>query len=147
MTLKQALKLKNKLVQELNELTSRLQNNNSIIEGNTRDYSAKETLSQLYTKVDELTYIKTKIQKANFEVFDKIFLLSELKSLVSKMKGLDCTNGAAVDYYSRRMETPLIKHSEISVVERDSEIKFLENRIDQIQDELDHFNATTAIEE
>ena len=147
MTLKQALKLKNKLVQELNELTVRLQSNNSIIEGNTRDYSAKETLSQIYTKVDELTYIKTKIQKANFEVFDKIFLLSELKSLVSKMKGLDCTNGAAVDYYSRRPESPLIKHSEISFVERDNEIKFLENRIDQIQDELDHFNATTVIEE
>lgn len=147
MTLKQALKLKNKLVQDLNELTARLQNNNSIVEGNIRDYSAKETLSEIYRKVDELTIIKTKIHRANFEVYDKIFLLSELKSLVTKMKSLDCTNGTAVDYYSRRSDNQLIKNAEISVVERDNEIKFLENRIDQIQDELDHFNATTIIEE
>ena len=147
MTLKQALKLKNKLVQDLNELTARIQNNNSIVEGNIRDYSAKETLSEIYRKVDELTIIKTKIHRANFEVYDKIFLLSELKSLVTKMKSLDCTNGTAVDYYSRRSDNQLIKNAEISVVERDNEIKFLENRIDQIQDELDHFNATTIIEE
>lgn len=147
MTLKQALKLKNKLVQDLNELTARLQNNNSIVEGNIRDYSAKETLSEIYRKVDELTIIKTKIHRANFEVYDKIFLLSELKSLVTKMKSLDCTNGTAVDYYSRRSDNQLIKNAEISVVERDNEIKFLETRIDQIQDELDHFNATTIIEE
>lgn len=147
MTVKQALKLKNKLVQELNELQARLQANNTVIEGNQRSYSAKETLSEIYKKVDELNFIKTKIHRANVPVYDKIFLLAELKSLVSKLKMLDCTNGVSDDYFSRRSETQIIKNSEISVVERDNETKFLENRIEELQEELDHFNATTVIEE
>jgi hypothetical protein len=147
MTVKQALKLKNKLVQELNELQVRLQANNSVIEGNVRNYSSKETLSEIYKKVDELNFIKTKIHRTNSPVYDKIFLLAELKSLVSNLKNLDCTSGIAEDYYSRRSEIPTIKNSEISVVERDSEIKFLENRIEELQEELDTFNSTTVVEE
>ena len=145
MTIKQALKLKNKLVQELNELTTRLHKNNSVIEGNTRAYSAVETLGQIYTKVDELTAIKSEIHKANVEVYDKIFLLSELKSVVKNLKTLDCSEGVVEDYYSRRTEGQTVKTSEIGEVQRDMEIKFLETRIEEIQDELDQHNITSTI--
>jgi hypothetical protein len=146
MTIRQALKQKNKLVQELRELNARLHVNNSIIEGNVRDYSSKETLNGIYSKINELTVLKTKIHRANVPVYDKIFLLSELKSLAQGLRSLDCTNGVAEDYYSRRNDTQITKTTEISVQERDNEIKFLEARIEQIQDELDQFNATTTIE-
>jgi hypothetical protein len=147
MTVRQALKQKNKLVQELKELNGRLQNNNSIIEGNSRDYSSKETLTAIYSKVNELTVLKTKIHRANAPVYDKIFLLSELKSIAQTLRGLDCTNGIAVDFYARRSESQIIKNAEITATERDAEVKFLENRIEQIQDELDQFNAATLIGE
>ena len=78
MTVKQALKLKNKLVQELNELQVRLQANNSVIEGNVRNYSSKETLSEIYKKVDELNFIKT-----NDNNFKDMLSLEELKSLLN----------------------------------------------------------------
>ena len=147
MTVRQALKQKNKLVQELKELNGRLQNNNSIIEGNSRDYSSKETLTAIYSKVNELTVLKTKIHRANAPVYDKIFLLSELKSIAQTLRGLDCTSGIAVDYYARRSESQIIKNAEITATERDAEVKFLESRIEQIQDELDQFNAATLIGE
>jgi len=147
MTVRQALKQKNKLVQELKELTTRLVVNNSIIEGNTRDYSAKETLGTIYNKINELTVLKTKIHRANAPVYDKIFLLSELKSLAQNLKSLDCTNGISVDYYARRSESQIIKNAEITATERDTEVKFLESRIEQIQDELDQFNTATLIGE
>lgn len=146
MTIKQALKLKNKLVHELNELLARLHKNNSVIEGNQRDYSTKETLVVLYTKVDELTSIKSQIHQANTVIYDKIFLLSELKSLVKNLKALDCTNGISEDYYARRNEGNTVKTSEITTVERDNEIKFLETRIEQLQDELDYHNSITYLE-
>jgi hypothetical protein len=57
MTIRQALKQKNKLVQELRELNARLHANNSIIEGNVRDYSSKETLNGIYSKI----ILKTKV--------------------------------------------------------------------------------------
>jgi hypothetical protein len=145
MTIKQALKLKNKLVHELNELLVRLHKNNSVIEGNQRDYSTKETLAVIYTKVDELTALKTQIHQANSVVYDKIFLLSELKSVVKNLKALDCTSGISEDYYSRRNETPTLKTSEITAVERDNEVKFLESRIEQLQDELDYHNSVTYL--
>jgi hypothetical protein len=146
MTLKQALKLKNKMVQELNDLTAKLHANNSIIEGNTRAYSTSELLAQIYTVVDDLTALKTQIHQANTPVYDKIFLLSELKSLVKNLKNLDCTEGVSIDYFSRRNDAQVIKTAEIGVVQRDMEVKFLESRIDQIQEELDQFNVTTHIE-
>jgi hypothetical protein len=145
MTIKQALKFKNKLVQELNDLTVRLQSNNSVLEGNLRNYSSKETLASIYKKIEEINVIKTQIHRANAPVYDKIFLMGELKSLVKNLKQLDCTNGVAVDYYSRRSESSIIKNAEISVVERDNEVKFLEARIEQLQEELDQHNFTTTI--
>jgi hypothetical protein len=144
MKVKQALKLKNKLVQELNDLMAKLHQNNSVIEGNLRDYSTKTLLAEIYSKVDELTVLKTRIHRANTPVYDKIFLLAELKSVVKNLKSLDCTNGIATDYYSRN-DSKTIKTSEITSVERDNEVKFLISRIDEIQDELDEFNATVEI--
>jgi len=145
MTIRQALKQKNKLVQELKELNLRLQTNNSVIEGNSRDYSAKETLNAIYYKVNELSGLKTKIHRANTPVYDKIFLLSELKSVAQTLRALDCTNGIAVDFFARRSESQIVKNSEITTIERDTEIKNLESRIEQIQDELDQFNSVTVL--
>lgn len=145
MTVKQALKLKNRLISDLRQLNQRLHEYNSVVEGNARPYSAKETLATIYNKIDELTVLKTQIHLANDKVYDKIFLLSELKSLVKMMKGLDCTEGSANDYYSRRNEVTIVKTSEMSILERDNEVAFLESRIDQLQDELDYHNAVTEL--
>lgn len=145
MNIKNALKQKNKLVQELNQLIQRMVINNTVIEGNQRPYSAKETLAQVYKKVEEINVLKTQIHRANTPVYDKIFLMAELKSLVKHLKMMDCAEGVDTDYYSRRSESAVIKHSEISVVERDNEIKFLESRIEQLQDELDEHNIITQV--
>jgi hypothetical protein len=145
MNIKQALKQKNKLVQELNQLIQRMVINNTVIEGNLRPYSSKETLSQAYKKIEEINVLKTQIHRANAPVYDKIFLMSELKSLVKHIKMMDCTNGFDSDYYNHRNDSSITKNSEISVVERDNEIKFLELRIEQLQDELDEHNFTTQI--
>ena len=52
MNVKQALKLKNKILQEIKEQQEIVKNYNSIEEGNPRRYSVKEAL----VKIDELTY-------------------------------------------------------------------------------------------
>jgi hypothetical protein len=146
MTIKQALKLKNRLVGEINDTQIKMIKYNSVSESNERPYSTKALLEQHYNLVNQLVVLKTEIHKANSEVYDKIFLLSELKNVVKHLKSLDCTNGVVEDdYYRRSSDTQTIKKSEISVVERDSEIKFLESRIDEIQEELDLHNSTTTL--
>ena len=82
MNIKQALKQKNKLVKKTSDLYNRLNENNSVEEGAVRHYDVDETLTELLNNVDDLIELKTKIHIANMEVYDKIFKMSELKSLL-----------------------------------------------------------------
>ena len=145
MTVKQALKLKNKLVKEITEELQKAQMYNSVESGSKRPYSSTESLAKVNELTNQLVDLKTKIHLANSPVYGKIFRLSELKSLVLKIKSLNCTEGTATDYYSRRVENPPVMTSEISIVERDDMVKIMEDEIESIQEELDTHNALTQI--
>ena len=144
MTIKQALKLKNKLVKNIAENTKLMQQFNSVEVGNQRPYST----SQLYEKIQEdsreLASLKAKIHIANTPVMEDIFWMSEMKSIIAALKKMDCTEGKSNrDRY--RMESEVVLTSEISLVRRNDVIKSMELKIEIIQDKLDAFNATTEI--
>jgi len=145
MTIKQSLKKKNLLVKEIQDLHTRLATYNSVEVGNVRPYSAKECMVQINQKSDELVELKTKIHTANAPIYKYIFRLSELKSTITRIKNLDCNEGIVQDYYSRNRETPTVKETEISIVERDNMIKDMETAIESIQDVLDNHNQITEI--
>lgn len=144
MTIKQALKLKNKLIKSIVDNTNLMLKYNTIEVGNQRPYSSSELYNIISANMLELAELKTKIHIANTPVLGKIFAMSEMKSLISNLKKMDCTEGKSNrDRY--RMESELVLTSEISLVERDSMVNLLETQIETIQDELDTFNATTTI--
>lgn len=144
MNIKQALKLKNKLIKQIGENTKLMQEYNSIEVGNDRPYSSVILLAQISEDTKELAKLKSKIHIANTPVLEDIFLMSELKSMAQSLKKMDCTEGKSNrDRY--RLEGESIKTSEISLVRRNETIKELESRIEEIQDRLDFFNATTQI--
>jgi hypothetical protein len=145
MTIKQGLKKKNQLVKEIQDLHVRLATYNSIEVGNVRPYSAKESMELINEKSNELVELKTKIHTANAPVYKHIFRLSELKSMITRIKNLDCNEGIVQDYYSRNRETPTVKETEISIVERDAMVKHMESQIEVIQDILDNHNQNTNI--
>ena len=144
MNIKQALKEKNKLAKKVTDLMDRTNRNNSMDEGAVRSYDPKESLEQALQMVDDLVNLKTKMHMANAEVYDKIFRMSEYKSLVKYLKTLNCNQGTVVssrygDTTSRQMTTV------ITEVERDALVEKYETLIDTIQTELDMHNATTHI--
>ena len=144
MTIKNALKLKNKLIKQIGENTKLMQEYNSIEVGNDRPYSSVILLAQISEDTKELAKLKSKIHIANTPVLEDIFLMSELKSMAQSLKKMDCTEGKSNrDRY--RLESESVKTSEISLVRRNETIKELESRIEEIQDRLDFFNATTQI--
>ena len=144
MTIKNALKLKNKLIKQIGENTKLMQEYNSIEVGNDRPYSSVILLAQISEDTKELAKLKSKIHIANTPVLEDIFLMSELKSMAQSLKKMDCTEGKSNrDRY--RLESESVKTSEISLVRRNETIKELETRIEEIQDRLDVFNATTQI--
>jgi hypothetical protein len=146
MNIKKALKEKNRLVKEIQDLQVRVTTYNSIEVGNKRPYSVKESLKKLDSLSNELVELKTKIHVANAPVYKHIFRLSELKSMITRIKSLDCNEGIVQDYYSRNRETPTVKEAEISIVERDEMVKHMENQIEEIQDILDTHNQITEIQ-
>ena len=144
MNIKQALKEKNKLAKKVTDLMDRTNRNNSMDEGAVRSYDPKESLEQALQMVDDLVNLKTKMHMANAEVYDKIFRMSEYKSLVKYLKTLNCSQGTIVtsrygDSTARQMTTV------ITEVERDALVEKYETLIDNIQTELDMHNATTHI--
>jgi hypothetical protein len=144
MTIKQALKQKNKLIKQIGENTKLMQEYNSIEVGNERPYSSIILLAKITEDTKELANLKSKIHVANTPVLEDIFLMSELKSIAQSLKKMDCTEGKSNrDRY--RLESESVKTSEISLVRRNETIKELETRIEEIQDRLDIFNATTQI--
>jgi hypothetical protein len=145
MNIRQGLKEKNKLVKEIQDLHVRLATYNSVEVGNVRPYSPKDTMELINQKSNELVELKTKIHKANVPVYQHIFRLSELKSMITRIKNLDCNEGTVQDYYSRNRETPTVKETEITIVERDEMVKHMEGQIEEIQDILDNHNQITNI--
>ena len=73
MNIKQALKLKNKLVTQIKEQYEIAKAHNSIEQGNPRRYSALKAINQAEELSIELAELKTKIHLANAPVYDLIF--------------------------------------------------------------------------
>ena len=70
--------------------------------------------------------------------------LYSIKSNIKSLQKLDCTEGKSNrDRY--RMESELVLTSEVSLVERNEVIKGMEDRIEELQDEMDVFNSNTEI--
>jgi len=143
MTIKQALKEKNRLIKAIDDEFKKVYSYNSIDEGNVRPYSTVDSLSNIMTLEEGLIDLKTQIHRANIGVYDKIFRLSELKSLAKKLNQIDCSEGKVSEKYSRA--EPSFKTAELSVVERDVRVKSIEEEIERLQEELDNHNATTSI--
>ena len=144
MNIKQALKEKNKLAKRITDLIERTNKYNSVEEGAVRSYDPKASLEESLKMVEDLVTLKTNIHKANAEVYEKIFRMSEYKSIVKYLKTMNCSEGNVSTYRygegnTRKMTTV------ITEVERDQMVEKYENYIDSIQSELDSHNATTNI--
>ena len=142
MNVKQALKVKNKLVTEMKAAYGILQKYNSIEEGNPRRYSMMNTLEKIKTLQGELVDLKTKIHKANQPVYDKIFALAELKGMIKELKKVSTEEGKVNERYGSVVS---VKEVELNVTDIDAAIAVLESQIEGLQNELDIHNATTQI--
>lgn len=144
MNIKQALKRKNVLVNEIKQEFVKAQTYNSFEVGAKKAYSARTALDAYIAKTNELIALKTAIHIANAPIYGKIFRLSELKSTIKYLTALNCTEGKENRYGAVE---PRILEVEIDVVERDNMVKAMEAEIDKIQDELDYFNNITILPE
>ena len=142
MNIKQALKLKNKLVTQIKEQYEIAKAHNSIEQGNPRRYSALDAFNKAVELSNSLIELKTKIHLANGPVYGLIFQMSELKNQIKQLKSLPVDEGKVTERYG---SITTIKEAEINIAERDDIVKSIENQIEEIQDKLDTHNATTEL--
>lgn len=142
MNVKQALKVKNKLVTDLKANFEILKKYNSIEEGNPRRYSMEETLDKITTLSNELVELKARIHRANTAVYDKIFALAELKGLIKELKKVPTDEGKQDSRYGSVVS---VKEVELTIVDVQNKVDILTVKIEELQNELDIHNANTNI--
>ena len=142
MNVSQALKQKNKLIVELKKQYQIAQKCNSQEEGNIRRYSVQTALDKAIELTLELMGLKTKIHLANAPVYNKIFHMAELKNRIKELRKIPTEEGKTESRYGSVVS---VKEVEINISQLDEMVQTLENRIEEIQEELDTHNITTQI--
>jgi hypothetical protein len=145
MILAKALKLKNKKIAEYNKTIQRMTASNSYDVDSNKVYNSKEQLALAEAQLASYVALKAAIHTTSEPIREKIFLLGELKNLVSRIQYIDTTEGVIKTSNRYGSTDPLIFKADISAADKDAKITELEAQIETIQDELDYFNATTEL--
>ena len=146
-TLAKALKLKNKLIHEINKLKNKLSEENSMLEDNWKENSQDlflKEIEELKLKTSKLVELKSLISKANIKILNKIYGLSELKSYISWISNIDSRDGLCesnsfsggnVNEYKACLTKQTIHEA----------VNKAEEKIEILQDEVDIFNNSKRI--
>jgi hypothetical protein len=144
--LSKALKLKNKLAGEIAQ-AQRLIAEANVVEGsNLPPHDVTKLYADLILRQTSLAALKGKIAVANGPISGKIFELAELKARIAFLRGLPTKDGAFFAEGSYRAEPKLVEYrATIKAAQVELDVKEISDKIEEIQDALDEFNATTEI--
>jgi len=145
MNIAKALKTKNNFVKEIKKIQDKIVKYNSRPIGGESPFNVKDLYLELSKKVDELVTLKAKISGANAPVQDKIYRLSEAKSLTQFLKDVPTKAGTVPGSRFSETERSVEYVAAISTEAMSIAIDNLEKDIEFIQDELDTFNHITQI--
>lgn len=147
LSLAKALKLKNKLVKEVNSHLKIVQKYNSYESTKKPNFDAKAAYVDYTTSLDRLVALKSAIANANGPIYNKIYKMAELKGMIKNLQGVDTQEGKVdrtLGYGQPSKEVEIIAlFSDKDIAEI---IKNNEAMLEKLQDELDSFNHTTEIE-
>ena len=142
--LSRALKEKNRLIKKIKDIQTFIQINNLFCENENKIDVISQT-EELEKNINKLVDLKSAIAKANSEygISYLVYKMEELKSLVAFYKRFSTkTNGYSYDCEGERVR-------EIAQIDYENSVKtvsYLEQQIEDIQDQIDDLNATTFIE-
>ncbi|MFW5847768.1 MAG: hypothetical protein ACOCVF_02500 [bacterium] len=145
MKLYKALKLKNKLANEIADLKRKIMQKNSMVEGSIEYYDVNELYEELLIKIDKLVALKNAINLKNVEIQNKIYLLAEYKGMISFLKGIPTKEGFEKSKSFGEVSEYNFVVS-INEVQKEKLINDFQEEIDELQETVDHFNYTTDID-
>jgi len=150
-TIAKALKEKNRIAGKISTLQKQVETYNYFDEDEVKDFDSLELLTQLQVEWAHLIDLKSKIAKANVGIADKLVRLTEAKAELSFWNGFRSA-GQARERYDKSMyigdkyvSVEAFKISKITSKEIADHRERVQKLIEDLQDEIDDYNATTKI--
>jgi hypothetical protein len=153
--LAQALKHKNRLAGEIARAREIVQRENSRKESQAARAEVRSVFDQCVAQSRELAAFKGAIAAANAGVvsgdrgiYGKLNLQAELRGLITFLKGLNTKEGEEVERVGFLTRDEAVRSVYVVTIARDEVDRLVANfqlEIEQLQDEIDEFNATTRI--
>jgi hypothetical protein len=141
-TLAKALKLKNRLVEQIRKVEEDIRMFNSRPSGADGVVDVEALFEQRQNAVKKLIELKQKIITANGPIREKILTIAKKKAEIDFLKGINTSSGK-VTYQG----TELLEYKAAFTKNKvDTQVTALEAEVDALQDNIDQHNYTTSIE-
>ena len=146
MNLSQALKQKNRLAGEIVRQQQILQRENARRSDSVSTVDREAVWNKILMLSKELSVLKGKITVANIGIYPLIEWMAELKSRITFVQSLQKTEGEEVSYVGRDQEKVTYTwNSFLNQQAVDTMVDTLQLQINELQDKIDSYNATTTI--
>lgn len=146
MNLAQALKQKNRIAGELVRQQQILQRENARRSDSVAKVNAQTVWETILKLSAELGELKGKITTANVGIYPMLERMAELKSRVAFLAHLQKREGPEVEYVGRDQEkVEYIWKSYINQEKADELTAELQKQINDLQDQVDTYNATKQV--
>ena len=147
MNIAKALKIKNRLVGELNNLQQIFNRENSRRSDNASTVNASEVYQKIDNTRSRLIAIRGAINKASAPISIKLVALAENKQYINFIKSIPCREGEEITLVGGNREKLSYEWKALFNRQKLDEIEeSLQLQINNLQDEIDQFNASTIIE-
>ena len=148
MNLAQALKQKNRLAGELVRQQQILQRENARRNDSVSEVNREEVWEKIQNLSNELGELKGKITQANVNIYPALERMAELKGRIGFIQGLQKREGEEIiPLHGDREPLKYKWESFINQTKCDELVAELQEQINDLQDEVDEYNATTQIDD
>ena len=148
MNLAQALKLKNRLAGDLVRKQQILSRENARRSDSVSKVNREDVWNEIIDISDKLGDLKGKITRANVGIYPTLERMAELKSRIAFLNLLPKREGEEINFVGRDQEKlTYVWDSFINQQDSDNLVSELQQEINDLQDEVDVYNATTQVED
>ena len=143
MSLARALKERSRLAGKLKRDFEIINRENSMISGSKRSFDLRAVYAECRELHDRLVALKQVIATANAAIAGKLAEMDEVKSMITYLRGVNTEAGFKPRNYSSEKD---LMDVILGAAELTAEAERLQKRGEELQDEIDAFNAVTEVE-
>jgi hypothetical protein len=148
MNLAQALKAKNRIAGELVRQQQILQRENARRSDSVSTVNRQEVWQGIIELSEKLGTLKGMITQANVNIYPALERMAELKARIAYLNGLPKREGEEITSVGYNQEKLVYKWDSLITQQKSDElVADLQQEINDLQDEVDSYNATTEVDE